>query len=273
MGELYRDNFALLEELQLHLDTDVEMREEIRTVARSIERDGKAIQQVLQKLNQAKTPEQDEELCAQGEQMLEAIKPKYALIREKIPEGQFYKYNDIWRFTMVQLVFSAALIQFTRTGRLLSKEDVTRLLGFTIGEELTGGFHVDIEEYLHGICLLSQFLSRLAVNSVTSGKMNRPGEVLAFLSELLSAFQTLNFRNDGLRKKFDAMKYDLMKVEEVVYDLSVRRLTASSSHAPDVSADKAGDPVVVEPPVKRAKTNVMDGTNKMGATNRIDTVA
>ena len=31
-------------------------------------------------------------------------------------------------------------------------------------------------------------------------------------------------KNDNLRKKFDSIKYDLKKVEEVVYDLSIRGL-------------------------------------------------
>ena len=34
----------------------------------------------------------------------------------------------------------------------------------------------------------------------------------------------LNLKNDTLRKKFDGIKYDLKKVEEVVYDLSIRGL-------------------------------------------------
>ena len=37
-------------------------------------------------------------------------------------------------------------------------------------------------------------------------------------------FRLLNLKNDNLRKKFDGIKYDLKKVEEVVYDLSIRGL-------------------------------------------------
>lgn len=35
----------------------------------------------------------------------------------------------------------------------------------------------------------------------------------------------LNLKNDSLRKRFDALKYDVKKIEEVVYDLSLRGLT------------------------------------------------
>jgi len=42
------------------------------------------------------------------------------------------------------------------------------------------------------------------------------------VSALSSGFQLLNLKNDALRRKFDALKYDLKKIEEVVYDISIR---------------------------------------------------
>jgi hypothetical protein len=41
---------------------------------------------------------------------------------------------------------------------------------------------------------------------------------------LSSAFSILNLKNDNLRKRFDSIKYDVKKLEEVVYDLSLRGL-------------------------------------------------
>lgn len=45
-----------------------------------------------------------------------------------------------------------------------------------------------------------------------------------FAKELSSAFSILNLKNDNLRKRFDSIKYDVKKLEEVVYDLSLRGL-------------------------------------------------
>ena len=45
-----------------------------------------------------------------------------------------------------------------------------------------------------------------------------------FVAELDAGFRLLNLKNDSLRKKFDGLKYDLKKIEEVVYDLSIRGL-------------------------------------------------
>jgi hypothetical protein len=36
-------------------------------------------------------------------------------------------------------------------------------------------------------------------------------------------------KNDSLRKRFDVLKYDLKKVEEVVYDLTIRGLKSSEN--------------------------------------------
>ena len=68
------------------------------------------------------------------------------------------------------------------------------------------------------------FQSRLAVNSVTLGDYGRPFEISEFLSKLNGGFRLLNLKNDSLRKKFDSLKYEVKKVEEVVYDISIRGL-------------------------------------------------
>jgi Translin family len=52
-------------------------------------------------------------------------------------------------------------------------------------------------------------------------------EISKFLSELNAGFRLLNLKNDSLRKRFDALKYDVKKIEEVVYDLSIRGLRPS----------------------------------------------
>ena len=59
---------------------------------------------------------------------------------------------------------------------------------------------------------------------MTLGDFKRPFEISEFLSNLSSGFKLLNLKNDSLRKKFDSLKYEVKKVEEVVYDISIRGL-------------------------------------------------
>ena len=84
--------------------------------------------------------------------------------------------------------------------------------------------YLDFEDYLSGVIQLSNELSRFTVNCVTNGDFTRPMRISAFLQEVLEGFRLLNLKNDSLRKKFDSIKYDMKKVEEVVYDLSIRGL-------------------------------------------------
>lgn len=72
--------------------------------------------------------------------------------------------------------------------------------------------------------VLHLFQARFAVNAVTNGDYNRPLQIAKFVSELNAGFRLLNLKNDTLRKRFDALKYDVKKIEEVVYDLSIRGL-------------------------------------------------
>jgi len=54
----------------------------------------------------------------------------------------------------------------------------------------------------------------------------------------------LNLKNDNLRKRFDSIKYDLKKVEEVVYDLSIRGLIKEDAEEDNTEArteDKPAD--------------------------------
>lgn len=62
------------------------------------------------------------------------------------------------------------------------------------------------------------------MNSVTAGDYERPLRLSDFIKELDSGFRMLNLKNDTLRKRYDGLKYDVKKIESVVYDLSIRSL-------------------------------------------------
>jgi hypothetical protein len=64
----------------------------------------------------------------------------------------------------------------------------------------------------------------LSINAVTAGDYARPLRIGQFVGELDSGFRLLNLKNDALRKRFDALKYDLKKIEEVIYDITIRGL-------------------------------------------------
>ncbi|MFH1849686.1 MAG: hypothetical protein ABH879_05870 [archaeon] len=75
------------------------------------------------------------------------------------------------------------------------------------------------EDYLMGLCDLTGELARRAVMSA-AGKNNEDVETIrALVDEIYGEFIKFNLRNGDLRRKSDSIKWNLKKVEEIVYDL------------------------------------------------------
>ena len=95
---------------------------------------------------------------------------------------------------------------------------------------------MDVEDYLMGLLQMCSELSRYAINCVTLGDYEKPLAISKFVGDLNSGFRLLNLKNDSLRKRFDALKYDVKKIEEVVYDISIRGLRNEVVPAPQDAA-------------------------------------
>lgn len=59
---------------------------------------------------------------------------------------------------------------------------------------------------------------------MTLGDYARPLQISKFVKDVYAGFQLLNLKNDALRRRADGIKYSVKKVEDVVYDLSLRGL-------------------------------------------------
>lgn len=89
-------------------------------------------------------------------------------------------------------------------------------------------FHITIEEYILALTELTEELSRLSMNSVTMGDIDLTVRISSFIKDLFAGFQLLNLKNDIVRKRVDAVKYHVKKVEDVIYDLTLRNLIPKS---------------------------------------------
>ena len=81
---------------------------------------------------------------------------------------------------------------------------------------------VDEENYLLGMCDLTGELARRAVFSVVNENYNEVEKIKDFVSIIHNEFLNFNLRNSELRKKSDSIKWNLKKIEEVLYDLKIR---------------------------------------------------
>lgn len=195
-----------------------------------LEKSARDILMILQNIHNENNMEENiivSQYCATSRELFKDVRKNYIRLAEVVPRDQYYRFHDQWRFVTQKLCFLASLIIYLEIKVLVTKETVAEILGVKNNRE--DGFHLDLEDYLMGLLQLSAELSRFAVNSVTNGDYNRPIEIARFVNDLNAGFRLLNLKNDSLRKRFDGLKYAVKKVEEVVYDLTIRGLKPFSS--------------------------------------------
>ncbi|XP_063708434.1 translin [Culicoides brevitarsis] len=204
----------------VYMNKEQEVREQIRECVKELDTLSKQTVTKLQIIHA--DVKQIPDACKQAHEHFSRFKEIYAKLAALVPQGQYYRYNDHWHFVTQRIVFLIALVQFLEKEELVTREVVGEILGIKVYNE--DGFHLDVEDYLFGLLNLATELSRFAVNAVIAEDFERPLKISKFVGELNSGFRLLNLKNDGLRKRFDVLKYDVKKIEEVVYDISIRGL-------------------------------------------------
>lgn len=169
----------------------------------------------------------------------------------------FYKYSYMWDNCMQNCIYVVLLSACMSEPlfQLLTPAEVASKLGIAFESPVESDgtqndkdktkkrkrqdssspkFFFTTEQYLQAVISLANELSRLAVNAVTHASTANydidrclavPTAIDKFLKELTAAFMTLNLKNDSLRRRFDSLKYDVKKVEDVVYSLSLRKFS------------------------------------------------
>jgi predicted translin family RNA/ssDNA-binding protein len=223
--------------IQKGLEHEAELRENIRNSVKDLE---VVVRAALSKLNKMHTTEVISNQSSLASLMSGIEATDFVLIREKlkkladlIPKHAFFRYNEMFSRTMQQIVFLVAVVHFVKDSKLVEIEQMQAIIGIPLAED-TDAFHLTLEDFLHGLVSMASELARMAVTSVIAGDFDRPIAISAFVEEMYCGFQLLNLKNDSLRKRFDSMKYEIKKIEEVVYNIKLRGLskgTGSSAAA------------------------------------------
>lgn len=213
------------DEFRNRLEESGSLRDRIRAVATEIESTTRMMYSSLLLVHQSRPIP---EVLEKAKTQIDVLKQLFSSLAEIVREnpGQYYRYHGDWRTETQQVVSLLAFMHWLETGSLLIHTEVEEKLGLNASE-----FGLDVEDYLIGICFMSNELPRYVVNQVTAGGYDCPRKVLKFLTDLHASFRLLNLRNDFLRKKFDGMKYDLRRVEEVYYDVKIRGLASNKGES------------------------------------------
>lgn len=220
-----------------HLESEHDTREEIRTALRDLEQTSRELTAVIQKIHTPGAVKKLPTIVDELDSLFSSkIRPQLKAFAATLPSNEYFRFHGMFWGVLQRLVFTAAMRHYLATETLLGREEAAAALGIETDPKL--GFHLELEDYLGGLINTSNELSRFAVNCVTAGDYGRPLRIAGFVGDILTGFRLLNLKNDGLRKKFDSLKYDLKKVEEVVYDISIRGLIKQEEDASEGTSEE-----------------------------------
>eukprot|EP01119_Soliformovum_irregulare_P006312 TRINITY_DN1816_c0_g1_i1.p1 TRINITY_DN1816_c0_g1~~TRINITY_DN1816_c0_g1_i1.p1 ORF type:complete len:224 (+),score=44.16 TRINITY_DN1816_c0_g1_i1:348-1019(+) len=203
------------------LEKEGNIKEEIKKTTKEMERIVRTMQAHLQQVHL--NLKEAASVCQRVREQFPAIAIQFGELRKLVPPEAYYKFHDSWKWVVTQIVSIAAFVTYIESQKLIGIEQVEQLIQVP-GRGASGAFCVELEDYLLGLCSLPNELARVCVNSVIIGDFQTPLKISHFVSEISAGFRLLNLKNDNLRKKYDSIKYDVKKIEEVVYDISIRKL-------------------------------------------------
>jgi len=84
------------------------------------------------------------------------------------------------------------------------------------------GLKLRYDSYLGGICDLTGELVRLAVNQASRGELDEVVKTKDMISDIMAELVEMDITG-YLRTKYDQARGNLRKIEQIVYDINVRR--------------------------------------------------
>lgn len=124
-----------------------------------------------------------------------------------MPLSKDANYAGSAKPAMQEYVEAACFNEFVSTGKMLPRKE----LG------------VSAEHYIAGLCDLSGEIVRKAINAAINDDSKTVVSAKGFIEDLYYGLMQFDLRNGELRKKFDGLKYDLKKMEDVLLSLKLQR--------------------------------------------------
>ncbi|KAI0430686.1 putative sequence-specific DNA binding protein [Xylaria sp. FL1042] len=225
---------AIFEYLKAHGEEEIEVGDRLHKILSTLNRNVSTSQGLLSRIHSTPASKLPQLLKQVEETGIQPEVESVAELAQFASNYPYYKYNSRWSRSLqnvVGTILTTAWLGGMGTesrpgelGRLLTIEEVGEILKVPVNLKDQDAFHVTIEEYLLALTDITEELSRLAMNSVTMGDVTLTVRISAFIKDLFAGFQLLNLKNDIVRKRIDAVKYHVKKVEDVIYDLSLRNL-------------------------------------------------
>ena len=147
----------------------------------------------------------------------------YAIHRDDKDAGELAKQLK----EKIQKLRTRGELQFSQTYKVAMQEYVEAicLYDFVIHDKVPTQkeLFVSAPDYLSGLCDLTGELMRKANYFAINGNMKDALRVKELVDKIYEQFLLLEIRDNELRKKFDSVKYNLQKLEDLVLHMQKRQ--------------------------------------------------
>ena len=125
-----------------------------------------------------------------------------------------------------KLVEGKSKLIYTGSFKVAIQEYVEAITYFEFVKNKKIPTHKDLgvgsEYYLLGLCVLTGELVRKAINEGINTNYEEVITIKELVAEIYGEFIKMDITNGELRKKYDSIKYDLKKLEDLVLDLKIK---------------------------------------------------
>lgn len=144
----------------------------------------------------------------EGNKAADQLTKAEALARELLPALARYPALRQGSFAAAveEYVEARAFAVFLKEGRLIRTDELTL---------------AEPEEFLGGVLDFTGELNRYAIARATQRDREAVARCRDLVDALMGRFLQFDLRNGALRKKYDALKYTLKKMESTLYELSL----------------------------------------------------
>lgn len=141
--------------------------------------------------------------------LVKEMQKQLALLNEYVKKNQKMYHQGSYKVAIQEYVEAMLYYHFVQDNKLVTRSE----LG------------VETDYYLLGLCDLSGELVRKAISSASKGIYKYAFLIKDFIDEIYELLLKFDIREGELRGKFDSLKYDLRKLEDVCFELKIKGKT------------------------------------------------
>jgi len=187
-----RADFKKMKEI---IETYDSKREELIKISRDITKKSKQAIYSLQRKN-----------IKEAKELIADAKKNISVLKKQIIHEPELLYEGSYNAALQEYAEGVTFLYFLEKNKLISSKELD----------------VGTENYLLGLCDLTGELVRYAVNRSINDDFAKVIEIKEFVSQIYEIMMEFNFRNSELRKKYDSIKWNLQKLEDLVYELKLK---------------------------------------------------